>query len=507
MEGVSHEACSLAGHLQLGNLIGFFDDNRITIDGSTNLTCSDDVAGRFGAYGWQVLWVEDGNDLEALDGAITAAKAETRRPSLVIVRTHIAYGSPNKQDTAAAHGAPLGEEEVRLTKRALGWTYEEPFTVPAEALDVWRRCVVRGSELEQRWQAEAERYRGAEPALAANLARRLEGRLPNGWEDTLPDFSAHDGAMATRAASGTVLNALAPSVPELLGGSADLGGSNNTIVKGGGALGPDEPGGRNMHFGIREHGMAAVMNGMALHGGIIPYGGTFLVFCDYMRPSIRLAAMMGLKVVYVFTHDSIGLGEDGPTHQPVEMLATLRAVPGLTVVRPGDPAETVEAWRAALTLPGPVALVLSRQKVPVLDRAALAPAAGLARGAYVIADATGAPPAVVLLGSGSELIVALEARRLLQDDGVPTRVVSMASMELFAQQPAGYRRDVLPPEVTARVAVEAAHPMPWWRWVGDRGAVIGIERFGASAPYQRLYQEFGFTPTDVADRARRILAT
>jgi transketolase len=313
--------------------------------------------------------------------------------------------------------------------------------------------------------------------------------------------------MATRAASGTVLNALAPSVPELLGGSADLGGSNNTIVKGGGALGPDEPGGRNMHFGIREHGMAAVMNGMALHGGIIPYGGTFLVFCDYMRPSIRLAAMMGLKVVYVFTHDSIGLGEDGPTHQPVEMLATLRAVPGLTVVRPGDPAETVEAWRAALTLPGPVALVLSRQKVPVLDRAALAPAAGLARGAYVIADATGAPPAVVLLGSGSELIVALEARRLLQDDGVPTRVVSMASMELFAQQPAGYRRDVLPPEVTARVAVEAAHPMPWWRWVGDRGAVIGIERFGASAPYQRLYQEFGFTPTDVADRARRILAT
>ncbi len=507
MEGMSHEACSLAGHLRLGNLIGFFDDNRITIDGSTDLTCSDDVVGRFEAYGWHVLTVEDGNDLQALDAAIEEAKAEMRRPSLVIVRTHIAYGSPNKQDSADAHGAPLGEEEVRLTKRALGWSFDEPFTIPSEARAVWRRCIERGREFEQRWGAEIERYRQAEPGLAASLARRLEGRLPEGWEDALPDVSADRGAVATRAVSGKVLNAIAHEVPELLGGSADLGGSNNTIVHDASTLGPNDLGGRNMHFGIREHGMAAVMNGMALHGGIIPYGGTFLVFSDYMRPSIRLAAMMKLKVVYVFTHDSIGLGEDGPTHQPVEMLATLRAVPGLTVVRPCDAAETVEAWRVALTLPGPVVLVLSRQKLPALDRATLAPAAGLTHGAYVIAEAEGATPAVLLLATGSELIVALEARRVLQDDGIPTRVVSMPSMELFAQQPIAYRRDVLLPDVTTRVAVEAAHPMPWRRWVGDGGVVMGIERFGASAPYQRLYQEFGFTPVAVADQVRRMLAT
>jgi transketolase len=423
----------------------------------------------------------------------------------VIVRTHIAFGSPNKQDTADAHGAPLGEEEVRLTKQALGWPYAVPFTIPEAALEEWRSSVPRGMALEAAWRDDVERYRTAHGGLAEEFERRLSGRLREAWDEPLNALAKENPALATRAASGRALNAIASAVPELVGGSADLSGSNNTLMKGASTLGPDEPGGRNIYFGIREHGMAAVMNGLALHGGVIPYGGTFLVFSDYLRPSLRLAAMMGLKVVYVFTHDSIGLGEDGPTHQPVEMLATLRAIPGLVVVRPADAAETFEAWRAALSHSGPIALVLTRQKVPSLDRTALAPATGLHRGAYVLADAEHAQPQVMLLASGSEVSVALDARRLLQQDGIGARVVSVASMELFEQQPTAYRVDVLPPDLTARVAIEAAHPMPWYRWVGDRGTVIGLDRFGASAPADRLFREFGFTPEVVAERARQLL--
>jgi transketolase len=505
MEGISHEASSFAGHLGLGNLIGFFDDNRITIDGSTDLACRDDVAGRFAAYGWQVLQVEDGNDLDAIDRAIDAAKADGTRPSLIIVRTHIGFGSPNKQDSAAAHGAPLGEEEIRLTKERLGWTEAEPFVLPATAVARWRESVERGAELEAEWSARFSKYEDAHPEKARELTRRLDGRLPPGWDDAVPAFGVADGAMATRSASGKVLNALAPVVPELLGGSADLGGSNNTIIKGMPALGPEDLGGRNVHFGVREHGMAAVMNGMALHGGVIPYGGTFLVFSDYMRPSIRLAALMGLHAVYVFTHDSIGLGEDGPTHQPIEMLTTLRAIPGLIVIRPADATETAEAWRVALTRNGPVALVLTRQKVPTLDRETVS-AAQVAKGAYVLAEAEGDAPQAVLMASGSEVALALEARRTLQSEGVATRVVSMASMELFHAQPEAYRREILPPEARARVAIEAAHPMAWRQWVGDHGAIIGIERFGASAPYERLYREFGFTAAEIVRRTKAVLS-
>jgi transketolase len=503
MEGISHEAASLAGHLRLGGLIGYYDDNRITIDGSTSLTYSDDVASRFEAYGWQILKVEDGNDLGAIDDATRAACGEMGRPSLIIMRTHIAYGSPNKQDTAGAHGAPLGEEEVKLTKQNLGWPHEEPFSVPDEALQQWRSCVSRGAELEAAWNDDLRGYAEAHPDLARELERRLSGELPRGWEAQLPAFGPDDGALATRAASGKVLNALAAQLPELVGGSADLSPSNNTLIVAAPALAPDELSGRNVHFGIREHAMGAVLNGMALHGGLRPYGGTFLVFSDYMRPSIRLAAMMGLGVVYVFTHDSIGLGEDGPTHQPIEMLASLRAIPNLTVVRPADASETVEAWRLAVgRRDGPVALVLTRQKVPVLDRSLLAPADGLARGGYVLADAPDGRPAAVILASGSEVSLALEARQLLAADGLEVRVVSMPSMELFAAQPQSYREEVLPPEPAARLAVEAAHPQPWYRWVGDSGEVMGIERFGASAPYQRLFREFGFTADAVAERVR-----
>lgn len=505
MEGISHEAASLAGHLRLGSLIGFYDDNKITIDGSTALTFSDDTAQRFEAYGWHVERVEDANDLEALDRAIAAAKEESTRPSLIIVRSHIAYGSPNKQDTAEAHGAPLGEEEVRLTKKNLGWPWMEPFYVPEEVLSEWRKCCERGPLLEAEWRDRWERYAKAYPDQARELERRLQGILPEGWEEAIPSFAPGE-AMATRAASGKVLRAIAPKIPELIGGSADLGGSTQTLVPGEPDLGPGRPGGRNIYFGVREHAMGAILNGMALHGGVIPYGGTFLIFSDYMRPPIRLAAMMGLKVIYVFTHDSIGLGEDGPTHQPIEQLSNLRAVPNLLVIRPADAAETAEAWRVALRhRGGPVALVLTRQKVPALDRAALAPAELLERGAYILAESSPAPPKVVILASGSEVSIALDARTILQNQGVPTRVVSFPSHEKFAEQPENYRRAILLDSGAVRVAVEAAHPMSWYRWIGENGAVVGLERFGASAPYQRLYRELGITPERVAEVARRLL--
>ncbi len=504
MEGVSHEAASLAGHLRLGNLIGFYDDNHITIDGKTELAYSDNAVKRFEAYGWHVQRVEDGNDIEALDGAVRTALENADRPSLVIVRTHIGWGSPNKQDTADAHGAPLGEDEVRLTKENLGWPESEPFEVPEEARRAWLGCKERGAALQAEWEKRWGAYRDAHADKARELERRLRGELPSGWETALPKLSPRDGPIATRAASGKVLNALADRVPELFGGSADLAPSNNTLLKSSGDFAAGAYHNRNLRFGVREHGMGAVMNGMALHGGVIPYGGTFLVFSDYMRPSIRLAALMGLHVIYVFTHDSIGLGEDGPTHQPVETLAALRVIPNLTVLRPADGIETVEAWRVALRHGrGPVALALTRQKLPILERDT-SHGVPVERGAYVFgADAPS--PQIVLMASGSEVSLAHEAAQTLRRDGVGVRLVSMPSHELFAAQAREYREALLPRGVP-RLAVEAAHPMSWDRWVAGNGEVLGIERFGASAPYERIYEAFGLTPERVVERARALLS-
>ena len=507
MEGLSHEACSLAGHLKLGKLIGIYDDNHITIDGDTSLAFSDDTAKRFEAYGWHVQRVSDGNDLAALDAALAAARRTTDRPSLVIVRTHIAFGSPGKQDTAEAHGAPLGADEVKRTKQNLGWPSLEPFHVPAEALAHWRRARERGARLEAEWRKRWDAYRKAHGDLAAELERRLAGRLPDGWDAGLPVFTPQDGALATRAASGKVLNAIAPKLPELIGGSGDLTGSNNTQIKSSGDFAAGRYGERNFHFGVREHAMGAVLTGIALHRGFIPYGGTFLIFSDYMRPAIRLAALTQVKPIYVFTHDSIGLGEDGPTHQPIEHLASLRAIPNLTVIRPSDATEVVEAWRAAiLHRGGPVALVLTRQKVSVIDRTKYAPANGLRLGGYVLADAPGGKPDIILMATGSEVELILAAYEQLKTNGQTPRAVSMPCLEFFAKQPEHYRDAVLPPSVPLRIAVEAAAPQSWYRWVGDKGVVLGIERFGASAPYQRIYQELGLTVERIVETAKQMLA-
>jgi transketolase len=504
MEGVSHEAASLAGHLRLGKLIVCYDDNRITIEGGVGLSCSDDAAGRFEAYGWHVVRVADGNDLAALHAALLAAEAEAARPSLVVVRTHIGWGSPHKQDSAEAHGAPLGRDEVAGAKRAYGWPEHETFRVPEAARAHAGACLARGAALEAAWRGRVEAFASAHPDVAAAWRAALAGGLPAGWDAALPAFMPQD-ALATRAASGKVLNALAPVVTTLIGGSADLAPSTNTYLAGRGDFSATDRAARNLHFGIREFGMTAVLNGMALHGGVRPYGGTFLVFCDYARPAIRLAALMGLPVIYVFTHDSIGLGEDGPTHQPVEQLTALRAIPNLVVLRPADAAETAAAWRVALLRrDGPTALVLTRQKVAGLARRVDA-TEGVARGGYVLAEATGGTPRVVLLGTGSEVALCVGARALLEAEGAPTRVVSLPSLELFARQPAAYRDAVVPPTVAARVAVEAGCTLGWHRWVGDHGAVVGIDRFGASAPADRLFAEFGFSPEHVAAAARALL--
>ena len=504
MEGISHEAASLAGHLGLGNIIYLYDDNHISIDGPTELAFTEDRAARFAAYGWHVQQV-DGHDRAAVAAAIRAAQAETQRPSIICCRTHIGYGSPNRQDTAKAHGEPLGEEEVRLTKQNLGWPLEPTFHIPDEALQHFRQAIPRGQQLEREWQALFERYAAAYPDQARLWQQVWSGQLPDGWEQTLPSFSPADGAQATRVASGKVLNAVAAALPHLVGGSADLTPSNNTEIKGSGWMQPGDLSGRNIHFGVREHAMGAILNGMALHGGVIPYGGTFLVFSDYMRPAIRLAALMELPVIYVFTHDSIGLGEDGPTHQPVEHLPALRAIPHLVVIRPADANETVQAWRFALQeRHRPVALLLSRQNLPVFDRSQLASAEGLQRGAYVLADVAGTPD-IILMASGSEVSLVLEAARQLAERGVRARVVSMPSWELFEEQPAEYRNQVLPPNVAARLAVEAAVPLGWERYLGTRGEVIGLNRFGASAPYQVLFQQFGFSVENVVQRALALL--
>lgn len=504
MEGISHEAASYAGHLKLGKLIGFFDDNGITIDGSTALTCSDDAAKRFESYGWQVLHVADVNDLAAIDAAIAEAKADTQRPTLIITKTHIGFGSPNRQDTAKAHGEPLGKDEIALTKQVYNWPGTEPFFVPQDALAHWRDATAQRARTHAEWKTTWQAYAAAHPELAAEFERRMDGRLPGQLEQAFPAFDAKSGNVASRAASGTVINAIAPVVPELFGGSADLTGSNLTNVKGAHPFSATQRDGRNIHFGIREHAMGAIMNGMGLHGGVIPYGGTFLVFSDYMRPAIRLAGLMGVQAIYVFTHDSIGLGEDGPTHQPIEHLAALRCIPNLLVLRPADADEVSEAWRVALHHKhGPSAIVLTRQKLSYLGEPARAKD-GVKHGAYIVADAAGHVPHVVLLASGSEVEIALKAREQLSGHGIHARVVSCPSLELFAQQPVEYRNHVLPAGVP-RVAVEAAHPMSWYRWVGETGTIVGIERFGASAPAPVLFEKFGITAEQVVQSAKGVL--
>ena len=505
MEGVSHESASFAGHTKLGKLIGFYDDNHITIEGDTALTFSDDTGARFEAYGWHVQHVADVNDLAALNRAIDAAKAETSKPSLIVVRSHIGYGSPNKHDTAEAHGSALGVDEIVLTKKALGYPSLEPFYVAPEALRYWREAAKQRAKSEDEWKKIYGAYKAANPVLDKELQRRLRGDLPDGWEELIPVFSAKDGNVASRAASGVVINAIAKKMPELMGGSADLATSTNTIIKGEPSFSAENYAGRNFHFGIREHGMGSIMNGMSLFGGIIPYGATFLIFSDYMRPPVRLACIMDRHVIYVYTHDSIGLGEDGPTHQPIEQLSALRAIPKMTLIRPADASETAEAWRAALKhKEGPVALVLTRQKLPFIDRSKYAAASGLARGAYVLADSPGGAPQVVMMSTGSEVSLILDAQKKLEADGIRSRAVSMPSQELFARQDQAYRESVLPKGVK-RVAIEAAHPMSWYRWVGDDGVIIGLERFGASAPAPVIYAHLGITAERVVESAKQLV--
>jgi len=495
MEGVSCEAASLAGTLGLGRIVYLYDDNRITIEGGTRLAFTEDVDARFRALGWHVQAVDDGNDVDAIDAAIAAAKAETARPSLIRVHTHIGYGSP-KQDSEKSHGEPLGADAMKATRETLGWAHE-PFFVPPEAREHCAKAGARGAALESEWSA-----RSASMEKKALFDVLVAGKLPPGWDAGVPTFAAGSAAVATRSASGKVLNAIAAKVPTMIGGSADLAGSNKSEIDGAPSFGIDGPAGRNLHFGVREHAMGAIVNGMALHGGVAPYGATFLIFSDYMRPSIRLSALMNTRSIFVFTHDSIGVGEDGPTHQPVEQLASLRAIPGLVVLRPADANETAAAWKVALSHDGPVALALTRQNLPVLEPESAH--AGVRRGAYVVGDTDGAP-AVVIVATGSEVHLALEARGVLAGEGITARVVSMPSWELFRAQGDAYRAGVLPAGVP-RVAVEAGCTQGWRDVVGDSGAVIGLDRFGASAPGDLAMEKLGFTPERVAAAARGVIA-
>ena len=498
MEGVSQEAASLAGHLGLSKLVVLYDDNRITIDGKTDLAFSEDVMARFAAYGWHTQKV-DGHDPLAVKAAIEAAKAEGERPSIIACRTHIGYGSPNKQDTSSVHGSALGDDEIVLTKQALNWPTEPLFYIPDEARDFLHMDGRFQSEWEKVWES----YSAAHPEDAALFKKYLNGDLPTNWDDILPTFEAGK-SVATRASSGQVLNAIAPHVPFLLGGSADLTGSNKTDLKGEAGLTKDDFSGRYIYFGVREHAMGGILNGMALHGGVRPYGGTFLVFSDYMRGSVRLAALMGVPVIYVFTHDSIGLGTDGPTHQPIEHVMSLRAIPNMTVIRPADAAETAVAWRMAIeNLSGPTSLVLTRQGVPTLDRAQYASAAGAAKGAYVLSDADN--PQVLLLATGSEVQIALAAQAKLAEKGVAARVVSMPSWEIFAAQDAAYRESVLPKAITARVSIEAGVTLGWERHLGFEGIAIGLNRYGASAPHKAIYENLGLTAEAMVEAALSLL--
>jgi transketolase len=504
MEGIAAEAASLAGHLGLAKLICLYDDNGISIEGSTDITFTEDVALRFKAYHWNVLRVEDGNNLDAIYTAIKSAQTQTLQPTLILLRTQIAYGSPNKQGKASAHGEPLGQEEVCLTKRNLRCPEDAFFCISDQVVEVFRRCVEKGRMAESLWQERVTAYSKTFPELSGEWKDALAGVLPHGWDGGLPDFSK-TGAIATREASGMVLNAIAKNVPTVIGGSADLAPSTKTLITGSPDFQKDSYDGRNIRFGVREHAMGGILSGMAIHKGLRPYGATFFVFADYFRPAIRLATLMKLPVIYVLTHDSIAVGEDGPTHQPVEHLASLRAIPGLTVIRPADASETAEAWRQAMLInDSPVALILSRQKLPVLDRSQYGPAEGLTRGAYILAESSGKPD-IILIATGSEVHLCLQARHQLATEGVSARVVSMPSWELFERASQDYRDRVLPPAVTARIAVEAGVPMGWERYVGAAGAVIGTSRFGASAPGEFLMDRFGFSAENIVKRAMALL--
>ena len=523
MEGIASEAASLAGHLQLGKLTYLYDNNHVTLSAGTAITFTEDCARRFEAYGWHTQVVEDGNDLSAIELALQAARAETQRPSLILVRTHIGFGSPHKQDTFEAHGSPLGAEEVRLTKENLGWPTEPLFYIPKSAKAHFLQAVEHGARLESDWNDKFAAYAQAFPELAEALQQRMRGELPADWDADIPQFSPDAKGMATRVATGKIMNAIAPRLPALIGGSADLDPSTHTVLKGWGdfespgATADDRQGsdgggwtyaGRNLHFGVREHAMGSILNGLALHGATIPFGATFLVFSDYMRQPIRLAALMGLQVIYVFTHDSIALGEDGATHQPVEQLASLRAIPRLIVIRPSDANETVAAWRLALaTRRQPVALVLTRQNVPTLDRTQFSAADGLQRGAYILVDAPNGKPDVILIASGSEVTLIVAARQKLLDKTIQVRLVSMPSWELFEAQPQAYRDTVLPPATGARLAVEAGVSQGWSRYVGSRGDVLAVDRFGASAPGELVMHKYGFTVDNVYQRAVALLET
>ncbi len=517
MEGLTAEASSLAGHLKLGKLIVLYDDNLISLAGSTGLAFSEDVEGRYQAYGWQVLRVADGNDLEEIEEAIRDAREETGKPSLIMVRTVIGCGAPGKEGSFKAHGSPLGPEAITAAKQSAGWPAEPEFFIPPGILDYCRQ--EKGRAL--RWQEEFEAYRKEYPEPAADLERAFSGQLPEGWDDGLPEFSAGDPPAATRVISGKVMQALGKKIPELIGGSADLNPSTKTTLDGAGDFqSPDTPdeglegkaggdwgyGGRNIHFGVREHAMGSIAVGMALHRGVIPYTATFLVFADYERPAIRMAALSRQRVIFIFTHDSVGVGEDGPTHQPVEQLTALRTIPNLTVIRPGDPNETVEAWKAALREEGgPAALILTRQDLPVIDRTGRGPAAGLARGGYILKEAARGQPKAILIATGSEVPLALAAGEELEAEGIPVRVVSLPSWELFDRQDYEYRARVLPPEVTARVAVEAGVTLGWERYVGLKGATVGIDRFGASAPGEAVFEKLGITAGNVVRKVMEVI--
>jgi transketolase len=524
MEGVAYEAASLAGHLRLGKVVYLYDSNQVTLSGSTSLIFSEDVGRRFEAMEWHVQHVEDGNDLDGIERAIQAGIDATDRPSLVVVHTTLGFGSPKRAGSWQAHGNPLGADEVEATKRNLGWPTTDTFFVPDEALQLFRRATERGTQLEQDWQQRFDAYAKAFPELAAEFGRAQAGKLPEGWDRDLPSFTpadGKDGKIATRSAGAAVINAVAKALPELIGGSADLNPSTDTVLKDAGDFespanlatdrqgsvgGPWGYAGRNLFYGIREHAMGSITNGLVYHGGLRAFSATFLVFSDYMRPPIRLAALSDLPSIFVFTHDSIGLGEDGPTHQPIEHLAALRAIPNLVVFRPADANEVTEGWRVAIDRrDGPTILIFSRQPLPIYDRTRFGPAAGARQGAYVLADAPGGSPDLILIATGSEVGMAVAARELLEQQGHRTRVVSMPSWELFGAQSQSYRDDVLPPAVTARVAIEAASPLGWERWVGLQGVIIGLNRFGASAPINDIYAHLNFTPECIAQRARELL--
>jgi transketolase len=505
MEGISAESASFAGHLKLGNLIYLYDDNHISIEGSTDITFTDDTAKRFEAYGWHVQKIQDGNDISAIEKAIIAAKDVTDKPSLIIVKTHIGFGSPNKEDNASAHGSPLGADEVKLTKKFYGWDPDKQFYVPGEVKDYYTRAAARGKQEEEKWNAMYADYKKNYDGLAREYARSTDKKITLDWDKILPVFDADDKGIETRKASGKTINAIAGYIPNLIGGSADLSPSNDTVISNSTSFSANDYSGRNFHFGVREHSMGAELNGLNLTDGIIAYGATFLIFSDYMKPAIRLAGIMKLRTIYIFTHDSIGLGEDGTTHQPVEQLSMLRAIPNMTVIRPADANETAYAWKAALeNINGPAAIVLTRQKVPVIDRNKYAKADNLKYGAYILADADGEPD-LVIIATGSEVDLALGAREKLADEGVKTRVISMPSWELFERQSDEYKNKVLPSGIKNRLVIEAASPMGWHKYAGDNGVIMGMESFGESAKAEDLMKHFGFTVENVAEKAKMII--